>query len=93
MADTESETKAPIPYEWNSYNPFPTMFIEPAEFEKFVQSVLESKPAVMAGSGFCVVPFHWGRGASRANCIPCSAPGPRNPPIPAAALSDFRLAI
>jgi hypothetical protein len=69
MLQDECETRAPVHWEWNGYNWFLKMFApdseDPGLFDRFLQSLKENSPEVMAGSGFVgVVPFDWGyRGA------------------------------
>src|SRR5215475_2057483 len=69
--DSECRTRAPILWESNAYNWFLEMFgtpqqsVDPALFQKFLQSLADHPPTVMSGSGFIgVVPFDYGyRGA------------------------------
>jgi hypothetical protein len=71
----ECKTRAPIHFEWNPYNWFFQMFganlEDPQAFDRFLQSLQENTPEVMAGSGFAIVPFDWGyRGALKGNLDP-----------------------
>ena len=73
--ESESETRAPIHWEWNPYNwllqMFGTTVEDPEAFETFLQSLQEHPPEVMAGGWVAVVPFDWGyRGALMAKFDP-----------------------
>lgn len=67
----ECRTRAPIHFEWTTYNWFLKKFgneeqskEDPELFNKFLQSFYEDPPAVIATSAFALVPFDWGpRGA------------------------------